>query len=139
MICILKGSIFFATDLAKRITLPVEMDFMSLSSYGSSTESSGTIRMKKDLDESIEGRNVIVIEDIIDTGRTMKYLFEELGRRGPKSLKLCALLDKPDRRTEEISADYAGFEIPDHFVVGYGLDYDQRYRNLPYIGTLHFE
>lgn len=136
LICILKGSVFFACELAKRITVPVTLDFMSVSSYGESTVSSGVIQVKKDLDESIENKNIIVIEDIIDTGRTLKYLLEELEKRGPKSLKLCTMLDKPDRRVVDVSTDYTGFEIPDEFVVGYGLDYAQRYRNLPYIGIL---
>lgn len=136
LICILKGSVFFTCELAKRITVPVTLDFMSVSSYGASTVSSGVIQVKKDLDESIENKNIIVIEDIIDTGRTLKYLLEELKKRGPKSLKLCTMLDKPDRRVVDVSTDYTGFEIPDEFVVGYGLDYAQRYRNLPYIGIL---
>ena len=136
MICILKGSVFFTCELAKRITIPVALDFMSVSSYGSSTVSSGKIEVKKDLDESIENKNIIIIEDIIDTGRTLKYLLEDLRKRNPKSLKLCTMLDKPDRRVVEVVTDYTGFEIPDEFVVGYGLDYDQKYRNLPYIGIL---
>ena len=136
LICILKGSIFFTCELAKRITVPVTIDFMCVSSYGASTVSSGKITIKKDLEESIEGRNVIVIEDIIDTGRTLRYLLDDLSARGPKRLKLCAMLDKPDRRITDVAVDYTGFEIPDEFVVGYGLDYDQRYRNLPYIGIL---
>lgn len=136
LICILKGSVFFTCELAKRITVPVTLDFMSVSSYGASTVSSGVIQVKKDLDESIENKNIIVIEDIIDTGRTLKYLLEELKKRGPKSLKLCTMLDKPNRRVVDVSTDYTGFEIPDEFVVGYGLDYAQRYRNLPYIGIL---
>ena len=135
-ICILKGSVFFTCELAKRITIPVALDFMSVSSYGSSTVSSGKIEVKKDLDESIENKNIIIIEDIIDTGRTLKYLLEDLRKRNPKSLKLCTMLDKPDRRVVEVATDYTGFEIPDEFVVGYGLDYDQKYRNLPYIGIL---
>ena len=136
LICILKGSVFFTCELAKRITVPVALDFMSVSSYGSSTVSSGKIEVKKDLDESIENKNIIIIEDIIDTGRTLKYLLEDLRKRNPKSLKLCTMLDKPDRRVVEVATDYTGFEIPDEFVVGYGLDYDQKYRNLPYIGIL---
>ena len=139
LICILKGSIFFTCELAKRITVPVTIDFMCVSSYGSSTVSSGVIQIKKDLDESIEGKNVIVIEDIIDTGRTLKYLLEDLTKRNPKTLRLCTLLDKPDRRVTDVKTDYTGFEIPDEFVVGDGLDYDQRYRNLPYIGILSFD
>lgn len=136
LICILKGSVFFTCELAKRITVPVSLDFMSVSSYGSSTVSSGKIEVKKDLDESVENKNIIIIEDIIDTGRTLKYLLEDLRARNPKSLKLCTMLDKPDRRVVDVSTDYTGFVIPDEFVVGYGLDYDQRYRNLPYIGIL---
>ena len=136
LICILKGGVFFTCELAKRITVPVTIDFMCVSSYGASTVSCGKITIKKDLEESIEGRNVIVIEDIIDTGRTLRYLLDDLSARGPKSLKLCAMLDKPDRRITDVAVDYTGFEIPDEFVVGYGLDYDQRYRNLPYIGIL---
>lgn len=136
LICILKGSIFITCELAKRITVPVTVDFMCVSSYGAAMESSGVITIKKDLEESIEGRNVIVIEDIIDTGRTLKYLLDNLTKRNPKDLKLCAMLDKPERRVTDVSVDYTGFEIPDEFVVGYGLDYDQRYRNLPYVGIL---
>lgn len=136
LICILKGSIFFTCELAKRITVPVTMDFMSVSSYGSVTTSSGNVIIKKDLDEDIEGKNVVVIEDIIDTGRTLESLLKLLKKRNPKKLKLCTLLDKPDRRIADVSVDYTGFVIPDEFVVGYGLDYDQRYRNLPYIGIL---
>lgn len=136
LICILKGSIFITCELAKRITVPVTIDFMCVSSYGAAMESSGVITIKKDLEESIEGRNVIVIEDIIDTGRTLKYLLEDLTKRNPRDLKLCAMLDKPERRVTDVAVDYTGFEIPDEFVVGYGLDYDQRYRNLPYVGIL---
>lgn len=136
LICILKGSIFITCELAKRLTIPVTIDFMCVSSYGAAMESSGVITIKKDLEESIEGRNVIVVEDIIDTGRTLQYLMEELSQRKPKDLKLCAMLDKPERRLTDVSVDYTGFEIPDEFVVGYGLDYDQRYRNLPYVGIL---
>lgn len=139
LVCTLKGACFFACELAKRITVPVALDFMSVSSYGNSSVSSGNIIMKKDLEESIVGKNVIVIEDIVDTGRTLSYLLDNLRQRKPKSLKLCALLDKPDRRIVEINADYTGFEIPDLFVVGYGLDYAQRYRNLPYVGILEVE
>ena len=138
LICILKGSIFFTCELAKRITVPVTIDFMSCSSYGAGTKSSGVVKLVKDLDEPLEGKNVIVIEDIIDSGRTLSYLLEILSARKPASLKLCTLLDKPDRRVMPVHVDYTGFEIPDEFVVGYGLDYDQRYRNLPYIGVLSF-
>lgn len=138
LICILKGSVFFMCELAKRITVPVSMDFMSVSSYGDGTQSSGIVRIAKDLDETLEGKEVIVIEDIIDSGRTLSYLLEVLGKRNPKSIKLCTLLDKPDRRVTDIDVDYVGFEIPDKFVVGYGLDYAQKYRNLPYIGVVEF-
>ena len=136
LICILKGSIFFTCELAKRITVPVTLDFMSVSSYGSATESSGTVKIKKDLDESIEGKDVIVVEDIIDSGRTLSNLLQVLKTRKPNSIRLCTLLDKPDRRVVDVDVDYTGFEIPDKFVVGYGLDYDQNYRNLPYIGVV---
>ncbi len=136
LVCILKGSIFFTCELAKRITLPVTIDFMSVSSYGGGTESSGTVKIRKDLDESIEGKDVIVIEDIIDSGRTLSNLLKVLKTRNPKSIRLCTLLDKPDRRVVDVNVDYTGFEIPDKFVVGYGLDYDQNYRNLPYIGVV---
>ncbi len=136
LVCILKGSVFFTCELAKRITVPVSMDFMSVSSYGDGTTSSGVVRISKDLDETLEGKDVIVIEDIIDSGRTLSYLLEVLKGRNPASMKLCTLLDKPDRRTHEVYVDYVGFEIPDEFVVGYGLDYAQKYRNLPYIGVV---
>ena len=139
LICILKGSIMFMSDLSKRITVPVTMDFMKVSSYGDGTQSSGRVKISKDLDESIEGKNVIVIEDIIDTGRTLAYLLEVLKLRNPKSLKLCTLLDKPDRRVTEVAVDYVGFQIPDEFVVGYGLDYAQKYRNLPYVGVVELD
>ena len=138
LLCILKGGVFFTTELAKRITVPVSLDFMSVSSYGAETESSGVVRIIKDLDTSIEGKNVLVVEDIIDTGRTLAYLLENLKHRNPKSLKLCALLDKPERRVSDVAVDYKGFEIPDEFVVGYGMDYDQKYRNLPYIDVVEF-
>ena len=138
LICILKGSIFFTCELAKRITVPVTLDFMSVSSYGDGTVSSGAVRINKDLDETLEGRNVIVVEDIVDSGRTLSYLLENLGSRGPKSLRLCTLLDKPDRRVTDVVVDYTGFEIPDEFVVGYGLDYAQKYRNLPFVGIVEF-
>lgn len=136
LICILKGSIFFTCELAKRITLPVTLDFMSVSSYGGGTESSGVVKIKKDLDEAIEGKDVIVIEDIIDSGRTLNNLLKVLATRNPNSIRLCTLLDKPDRRVVDVDVDYTGFVIPDKFVVGYGLDYDQKYRNLPYIGVV---
>ena len=139
LVCILKGSIFFTCELAKRLTIPVTMDFMSVGSYGNETKSSGVVRLLKDLDEPLEGKNVIVVEDIIDSGRTLSYLLDNLSGRHPGSLRLAALLDKPDRRVTQVSVDYTGFVIPDEFVVGFGLDYGQRYRNLPYIGVLSFE
>ena len=138
LICILKGSVYFTCELAKRISVPVTMDFMSVSSYGDGTSSSGVVKIAKDLDETIEGKDVIVIEDIIDSGRTLSYLLEILQKRNPSSMKLCTLLDKPDRRVREVKVDYVGFAIPDEFVVGYGLDYAQKYRNLPYIGIVEF-
>jgi hypoxanthine phosphoribosyltransferase len=136
LLCILKGSVIFTCELAKRLTVPVLFDFMQVSSYGSGTESSGKLKIKKDLDEPIEGDNVIIIEDIIDSGNTLNRLVPMLLERNPKSLRVCTLLDKPDRREVEVKVDYNGFVIPDEFVVGYGLDYDQKYRNLPYIGVL---
>ena len=139
LVCILKGSIIFTCELAKRITVPVLFDFIQVSSYGSGTKSSGSVVIKKELDEDIKGDNVIVVEDIVDSGNTLSQLVPILKAREPKSLKVCTLLDKPDRRTAPIDVDYNGFVIPDEFVVGYGLDYDQKYRNLPYIGVLHFE
>lgn len=138
LICILKGSVFFSCELAKHIKGPVMLDFMSVTSYGNDTKSSGVVKIIKDLDESLEGKNVLVVEDIIDSGRTLSYLLENLKARRPKSLKLCTLLDKPERRVVDVDVDYTGFEIPDEFVVGFGLDYAQRYRNLPYIGVLEF-
>ena len=139
LICVLKGGVFFTCELAKRLTVPVSMDFMSVSSYGADTKSSGVVKIVKDLDESIEGKNVLVVEDIIDSGRTLSYLLEYLKNRNPKSLKLCTLLDKPDRRVVEVNVDYTCFNIPDEFVVGYGLDYAQKYRNLPYIGVVELD
>ncbi len=124
-------------ELAKRITIPVSIDFMSVSSYGDASVSSGIVRIVKDLDKPIEGKNVIVVEDIIDTGRTLSYLLKVLGVRHPESITLCTMLDKPDRRVvDDVNVDYTGFEIPDEFVVGYGLDYAEKYRNLPYIGVI---
>ena len=136
MICVLKGGVFFMCELAKRITRPVTLDFMSVSSYGSDTKSSGVVKIIKDLDEPLEGKNVIIVEDIIDSGRTLAYLIEVLKQRNPASIRLCALLNKPDRREVEVQIDYLGFDIPDEFVVGYGLDYAQKYRNLPFIGVV---
>ncbi|MBR3507806.1 MAG: hypoxanthine phosphoribosyltransferase [Lachnospiraceae bacterium] len=139
MICVLKGGSFFMCELAKRITTQVSIDFMSVSSYGSDTKSSGVVKIVKDLDESIQGKDVLVVEDIVDSGRTLSYLMEMLRDRGPASLRLCTLLDKPDRRVVDVDVNYTGFKIPDAYVVGYGLDYDQRYRNLPYIGVISFD
>lgn len=139
LVCVLRGSVFFTCELAKRITIPVSIDFMSASSYGSNTISSGVIKIVKDLEDPLMEKNVIVIEDIIDTGRTLSYLMKMLGERKPKSLRLCTLLDKPERRVTEVDVDYTGFQIPDEFVVGYGLDYAQKYRNLPYIGIVEFD
>lgn len=139
LICVLKGGAFFMCELAKRITVPVSLDFMSVSSYGSATKSSGVVRIVKDLDEPLKDKDVLVVEDIVDSGRTLSYLLEMLKDRGPKSVRLCTLLDKPERRVVDVDVDYTCFRIPDEFVVGYGLDYDQRYRNLPYIGVVEFD
>ena len=139
MICILKGSVFFACELAKRITVPVTLDFMSVSSYGNDTKSSGVVRIVKDLDEPLEGKDVLIVEDIIDSGRTLSYLIEILKQRKPASMQLCTLLDKPERRVRDVKVDYTCFEIPDEFVVGYGLDYAQKYRYLAFIGVVEPE
>ena len=139
LICILKGSVYFTCELAKRITVPVTMDFMQCSSYGAATKSSGVVRIVKDLDEPITGRDVIIVEDIIDSGNPLHYLVEILYKRQPKSIRICTLLDKPDRRVADVKVDYTGFEIPDEFVVGYGLDYAQKYRNLHFVGAVVFE
>ena len=136
LICVLKGGVFFMCELAKRITVPVSMDFMCVGSYGDGTKSSGVVRLAKDLDESIENKEVLIVEDIIDSGNTLYYLMDVLRQRKPASLRLCTLLDKPDRRVKAVHVDWTGFEIPDEFVVGYGLDYAQKYRNLPYIGVV---
>ena len=136
LICVLKGGVFFMCELAKRITVPVSMDFMCVGSYGDGTASSGVVRIAKDLDESIENKEVLIVEDIIDSGNTLYYLIDVLKKRNPASMRLCTLLDKPDRRVKDVKVDYCGFEIPDEFVVGYGLDYAQKYRNLPYIGVV---
>ncbi|MDO4519739.1 MAG: hypoxanthine phosphoribosyltransferase [Eubacteriales bacterium] len=138
MICVLKGGVFFACELAKRLTVPVSFDFMSVSSYGDDTKSSGVVRIVKDLDQPLEGKDVLVVEDIIDSGRTLSYLLKVLTDRNPKSLHLCTLLDKPERRVVDVDVDYSCFNIPDEFVVGFGLDYAQKYRNLPYIGVVEF-
>ena len=139
MICVLRGGVFFACELAKHITGPLTMDFMSVSSYGSGTSSSGNVKIIKDLEDSIEGKHVLIAEDIVDSGNTLSTLIALLKARKPASIKLCTLLDKPDRRVVEIEADYTCFKIPDKFVVGYGLDYDQHYRNLPYIGVVELD
>ena len=140
LLCILKGSVMFMSELAKSIKVPVTMDFIQVSSYGSGTVSTGIVRMIKDLDASIEGKNVIIIEDIVDSGNTLSYLIKNLTLRKPKTLKVCSLLEKPSRRiATDFAVDYKCFDIDDYFVVGYGLDYDQRYRNLPYIGIVSFE
>ena len=136
LICVLQGGVFFMCELAKRITVPVSMDFMCVGSYGDGTKSSGVVRLAKDLDESIENKEVLIVEDIIDSGNTLYYLMDVLRQRKPASLRLCTLLDKPDRRVKDVHVDWTGFEIPDEFVVGYGLDYAQKYRNLPYIGVV---
>ena len=137
LICILKGGVFFTCELAKRLELPVTLDFMSVSSYGNDTKSSGVVRIVKDLDEPLAGKDVLLVEDIIDSGRTLSYLIEVLKQRGPESIRLCTLLDKPERRVKkQVTVDYTCFTIPDEFVVGYGLDYAQKYRNLPYIGVV---
>ena len=137
LICVLKGGVFFTCELAKRISVPVSLDFMSVSSYGSGTQSSGVVKIIKDLDEPLAGKHVLIVEDIIDSGRTLSYQVEILKQRGPADIRICTLLDKPSRRVKkEVEVDYTCFSIPDEFVVGYGLDYDQKYRNLPYIGVV---
>ncbi|MCT4597509.1 MAG: hypoxanthine phosphoribosyltransferase [Vallitalea sp.] len=136
-ICVLKGGVMFMADLSKTIKdIPLSMDFMAVSSYGNETSSSGIVKIVKDLDESIEGKDVIIVEDIVDSGRTLSYLVQILKDRNPNSIKICTLLDKPERRIIDVDVDYVGFEIPDEFVLGYGLDYMQKYRNLPYIGIM---
>ena len=139
LICVLKGGVFFTCELAKRITVPVTLDFMSVSSYGNGTTSSGAVRIVKDLDEPLEGKDVLIVEDIIDSGNTLHYLVEILYKRRPNSIKICTLLDKPERRVKDVKVDYCCFNIPDEFVVGYGLDYAQKYRNLPFIGVVELE
>lgn len=137
LVCVLKGGVFFTCELAKRLTVPVTMDFMSVSSYGDDTKSSGVVRIVKDLDEPLRDKDVLIVEDIIDSGNTLAYLIEVLKQRGPKSIHLCTLLDKPERREKkQVFVDYSCFQIPDEFVVGYGLDYAQKYRNLPFIGVV---
>ena len=137
LVGVLKGAVFFMADLMRTITVPCEIDFMAISSYGASTDSSGVVRILKDLDINIEGRHVLVIEDIIDSGLTLSYLIRNLESREPASLEVCALLTKPERREIEVDVRYTGFEIPNRFVIGYGLDFAERYRNLPYVGVLH--
>ena len=140
LVCVLKGGIYFMVELSKHLTMPVTMDFLSVSSYGDDTKSSGVVRLDKDLDQHLEGKDVLVVEDIIDSGRTLSYLLKLFQERHPASVKLCTLLDKPDRRVvEDVVVDYCCFEIPDEFVVGCGLDYQQRYRNLPYVGVVRFD
>jgi hypoxanthine phosphoribosyltransferase len=139
LIGVLKGAVFFMADLMRHITVPCEVDFMAISSYGASTDSSGVVRILKDLDINIEGRHVLVVEDIIDSGLTLSYLMRNLEARGPASLEICALLTKPDRREMDVPVHYIGFEIPDRFVIGYGLDFAERYRNLPYVAVLSDE
>ena len=136
LVCVLKGAIFFLADLMRAIDLPLELDFMAISSYGAATDTSGVVRILKDLDASIAGRDVLIVEDIIDSGLTLSYLARTLEARRPASLEICALLTKPSRRQMEVPVRYVGFEIPDRFVIGYGLDYAERYRNLPYVGVL---
>ena len=136
LVCALKGAVVTIVDLAKKMKMPVTMNFMSVSSYGNSTESSGNINIKMDLDADITGKNVLIVEDIIDSGRTLSYLIEILKKRNPASIRLCTLLDKPERRVTDVKVDYVAFNIPDEFVVGYGLDYAQKYRNLPFIGVV---
>ena len=136
LICFLIGGVIFSCLLAKSITVPVSLDFMSVSSYGDDTKSSGVVKIVKDLDQPLIGKDVLIVEDIIDSGRTLYYLMDILAKRKPKSMKLCTLLDKPERRVKDVKVDYVGFNIPDEFVVGYGLDYAQRYRNLPFIGVV---
>jgi hypoxanthine phosphoribosyltransferase len=136
LIGVLKGAVFFLADLMRQLSIPCEVDFMAVSSYGSSTDSSGVVRILKDLDAPLEGRNVLIVEDIVDSGLTLQYLMRTLAARNPASIEVCALLTKPERRKVETPARYVGFEIPDKFAIGYGLDYDERYRNLPYVATL---
>jgi len=136
LVGVLKGAVFFLSDLMRYIDIPVEVDFMAVASYGSATDSSGVVRILKDLDAAIEGRDVLIVEDIVDSGLTLQYLLRNLGSRNPRTLEVCALLTKPERRKVDLPTRYVGFEIPDRFVVGYGLDYAERYRNLPFIGTL---
>jgi hypoxanthine phosphoribosyltransferase len=136
LVGVLKGAVFFLSDLMREITVPCELDFMAVASYGSATDSSGVVRILKDLDASIEGRHVLIVEDIVDSGLTLQYLLRNLRARGPESVEVCALLTKPERRKIELEARYVGFEIPNRFAIGYGLDHEERYRNLPYVAAL---
>ena len=136
LVCVLKGAVFFLADLMRHISIPCEVDFMAVSSYGSATDSSGVVRILKDLDRAIEGRDVLIVEDIVDSGLTLQYLLRNLGARDPASLEVCALLTKPERRKVDLATKYVGFEIPDRFAIGYGLDHAERYRNLPYVAAL---
>ena len=136
LVCVLKGAVFFLSDLMREIEIPCEVDFMAVASYGSATDSSGVVRILKDLDTVIEGRDVLIVEDIVDSGLTLSYLLRNLRARGPRSLEVCALLTKPERRKVELPARYVGFEIPDRFAIGYGLDHGERYRNLPFVAAL---
>jgi hypoxanthine phosphoribosyltransferase len=136
LVGVLKGAVFFLSDLMRRLDLPVEVDFMAVASYGSATKSSGVVRILKDLDASIEGRDVLIVEDIVDSGLTLQYLLRNLAGRNPRSLEVCALLIKPERQKVELPTRYVGFEIPNRFAIGYGLDYAERYRNLPYVAAL---
>ena len=137
LVCVLKGAVFFLSDLMRHIDGPCEVDFMAVASYGSATESSGVVRILKNLDAPVEGRHVLIVEDIVDSGLTLQYLLRNLGARDPASLEVCALLTKPERRKVDLPTRYVGFEIPDRFAVGYGLDHDERYRNLPYVAALN--
>lgn len=139
IVCVLKGAVIFAGDLIRKIDLPLDIDFMAISSYGANTKSSGVVRIIKDLDMGIEGRHVLIVEDIIDSGLTLAYMIENLKSRGPESVKICTILDKKERRTIDLDIEYTGFVVPDEFVVGYGLDYGEKYRNLPYIAVLKEE
>ena len=139
LVSVLKGSVVFMADLMRAITVPCEIDFMCVSSYASGTTSSGVVKIIKDLDINLEGKDVLIVEDILDSGRTLNYIISILEKRNPASIKICTLLDKPERRVVDLYADYSGAEVPDEFVVGYGLDYDEKYRNLPYVGVLKEE
>jgi hypoxanthine phosphoribosyltransferase len=136
LVCVLKGAVFFLADLMRSIRIPCEVDFMAVSSYGSATDSSGVVRILKDLDRAIEGRDVLIVEDIVDSGLTLQYLLRNLGARDPASLEVCALLTKPERRKVDLATKYVGFEIPDRFAIGYGLDHAEKHRNLPYVASL---